>query len=236
LKSPASPGSAFCGQAHVCWRERLLEAVRASGRTQSTIARDAGVTRATLSRILNGHHRAPGMVTIARIAYAAGTSVGWVLGEEGFDFSPRQVTELEAAIWFLQDTIERMDSAELFQLRRFLDGSTLVAFHFEQRKDAEDEHLWRTMIQNMRREIYRERLAALRRLLPVFRSGRMELAGSGGASAMLYVCTRAGKAIYIGGADAAEANAIVEIVNLVLDLCESEVSDDGRGETAPSSG
>jgi transcriptional regulator with XRE-family HTH domain len=194
------------------------------------------MTSATLSRILNGHDKSPGMVTIARIAYAAGTSVGWVLGEEGFDFSPHQVAEIEAAIWFLQDTIAHMESAELFHLRRFLDSNTLAVFHYEQRNDAEDEHLWRTMIQNMRRDIYRERLAKLRPLLPVFRGGRMELAGSGGASAMLYVRTRAKKSTYIGGAHTAEANTIVELVNFVLDLCERDVSDDGRGEAAPSSG
>lgn len=63
------------------WRDRLRIAVERSGRKRAAIARDAGIAPETLSRILNAEHAAPSFDTVVRIAKAAGTRVGWLLGE-----------------------------------------------------------------------------------------------------------------------------------------------------------
>ena len=174
------------------WRERLIEAVRRSGRKQSAIARDAGIDPATLSHILRGDHPSTGFQTIARIAYTAGVSIGWLLEEEGFELSPSEIGEVEHAIAFLRDAIDRAGAGE--------------------------ESAWRLMIQRMRREEYRERIAKLRSMLGVIRDGRLEVAASSGVSAMLYLRTADDKGYCIGHAPVEVARAITESVNLVLDL------------------
>jgi transcriptional regulator with XRE-family HTH domain len=79
------------------WRDRLREAVRRSGKKHSTIARDAGIAPETLSRVLSAKHGSPAFETVVRIAHATGHSVGWLLEERGFSFSPEQVRELRKA-------------------------------------------------------------------------------------------------------------------------------------------
>lgn len=79
------------------WRERLREAVRRSGMKHSIIAMDAGIAPETLSRVLNAKHARPAFDTIVRITHATGHTVGWLLGERGYTFSPEQVRELRRA-------------------------------------------------------------------------------------------------------------------------------------------
>ena len=208
------------------WRERLAEAVRRSGRKQRAIAADAGIAPETLSNILRGRQRHASFNIIARIAYATGVSVGWLLEEDGFDLSPLALPEIEQAITFLRVAIDRADTAELLRLRTFLDGSTLLAPHSPERTDAEDGYTWRSMIVRLRRDEYRARVAALRPLLAVFRNGRLEVAAAGGADAMLYVRTAPDKQFYIGGAHTNAAHAITAALNLLLDLYAPEPSDD----------
>lgn len=66
------------------WRRRLRDAVARSGEKHSLIARDAGVTPETLSRILNESHQRPSLDAVTRIAHAVGASVGWLLEEDDF--------------------------------------------------------------------------------------------------------------------------------------------------------
>ena len=63
----------------------------------SIIALDAGIAPETLSRILNGGHSRPMFETVVRIVHATGHSVGWLLEERGFSFSPDEVRELRKA-------------------------------------------------------------------------------------------------------------------------------------------
>jgi len=88
------------------WRERLREAIYRSGKKHSTIAEDAGVTPATLSRILTGKSR-PRFDTFVRIAHAVGETAGYLLGEHGFDFSREERETVQAAAMTLMDLIRK---------------------------------------------------------------------------------------------------------------------------------
>ena len=85
------------------WRERLRDAVNRSGKKHSVIAWEAGVTRATLSRVLTGTHGNPRVDTIVRIAHAAGESVGWIFGEAGFVLSGEQRAKVRTVAGILMD-------------------------------------------------------------------------------------------------------------------------------------
>jgi transcriptional regulator with XRE-family HTH domain len=65
------------------WRARLREAVDATGKKHSWIAREARIAPATLSRILTGKHRHPTFESVVRVAYVCEVWVAWVLGEPG---------------------------------------------------------------------------------------------------------------------------------------------------------
>jgi transcriptional regulator with XRE-family HTH domain len=85
------------------WRERLREAIQRSGKKHYLIAADAGVTRATLSRILTGAHSQPKFETILRIAHAAGENIGYLAGEQGFSLSSEQRAKVQTAAVILID-------------------------------------------------------------------------------------------------------------------------------------
>jgi len=92
------------------------------------------------------------------------------------------------------------------------------------------------MISTVDRNEYRQRIAALRPLLHVFRDGRLSVHGSGGASGMLFVETPANEEFYIGGAHTDDAHAIAAAVNLVLDLCAREPGREDRTARRPRRG
>jgi transcriptional regulator with XRE-family HTH domain len=77
------------------WRERLRLAIAQDGRKQAAIAWQAGVAPETLSRILNGAN--PHLETVAKIAHACGTTVGWLLREHGYSLSAQQRRQLRDA-------------------------------------------------------------------------------------------------------------------------------------------
>jgi transcriptional regulator with XRE-family HTH domain len=85
------------------WRARLREAIDRSSQKHYLIAEDAGVTRATLSRILTGVHAQPRFETILRIAHAVGENVGYLAGEQGFSLSSEQRAKVETAAVILID-------------------------------------------------------------------------------------------------------------------------------------
>ena len=87
------------------WRQRLRTAIESSGRKQSAIAADAGVTPETLSRILHSVHVSPAFETIVRIVHAANENVGWILEERGFPLSATDRRELAAVVEFLRSAL-----------------------------------------------------------------------------------------------------------------------------------
>lgn len=100
---PPPPVLILVSEVH--WRDRLRTAVERSGRKQSAIARDAGVTPETLSRILTATHHNPAFDTIVRIARAVNENVGWLLGERGFALSSDEQKQLRKVVRFLDDTL-----------------------------------------------------------------------------------------------------------------------------------
>lgn len=76
------------------WLPRLRRAVRATGKTQTEIARRAGVREETVSRVLTGDSVNPQLETIVAIAHAAGCTLGWLLDERGFTLSTDDVRRL----------------------------------------------------------------------------------------------------------------------------------------------
>jgi transcriptional regulator with XRE-family HTH domain len=66
------------------WRARLRQSVEQSGRKHSFIAEEAGISPATLSRILTGRSKRPAFVVVVNIARATGEAVGWLLEERNY--------------------------------------------------------------------------------------------------------------------------------------------------------
>lgn len=88
------------------WRDRLRQAVRDSGVTQAEIARRARLPEETVSRVLTGVSRNPGIETVYRIAHAARVQVGWLLEERGYGLSARQVRKLLDAAEAISEAFE----------------------------------------------------------------------------------------------------------------------------------
>jgi len=87
------------------WRARLREAIEKSGKKQSAIAADAGITPTTLSRILTAAHERPTLDTIVRIARALDESVGWILDEPSFYLSADDQRKLHDAVRILDASL-----------------------------------------------------------------------------------------------------------------------------------
>ena len=85
------------------WRERLRGAIRKTGRRQNAIAEQAGVDPVTLSRVLTEGHVNPRFDTVVAIVHATGETVGWLLGEQGFNLSGEQREKVRAAAEILAD-------------------------------------------------------------------------------------------------------------------------------------
>jgi SOS-response transcriptional repressor LexA len=68
------------------WVDRLRQAVEAKGK-HFNVAADADMSSSVLSDILRRDTTDPRIQTLIRICRAAGVTVGWVLGETGFELS-----------------------------------------------------------------------------------------------------------------------------------------------------
>jgi SOS-response transcriptional repressor LexA len=73
---------------------RLRDLLREHKLTQTRLAELAGIPNETVNRIVREKTRNPGVLTILKIANALGVTVGWFLGERGFEFSADDRTEL----------------------------------------------------------------------------------------------------------------------------------------------
>src|SRR5438874_1273756 len=92
------------------WRERLRKAVRNRAEVayskQGAIAREAGITPGSLSRILTGRYSQPRFETIVRVAHAAHEKVGYLVDER--TLSSHDEAELLAALISTRDAIDRV--------------------------------------------------------------------------------------------------------------------------------
>jgi transcriptional regulator with XRE-family HTH domain len=85
------------------WRARLRLAIELSGKKHSTVAWEAGVTRATLSRVLTGRHTQPAFDTVVRITHAVGENVGWILHESRAPLSAEETDKMREIAAFLAE-------------------------------------------------------------------------------------------------------------------------------------
>jgi len=69
------------------WVDRLREAVSATGK-QSAVAAKADVDESALSDILRRKTDNPRLQTLIRVCAVCNVTVGWVLGEKGFELGP----------------------------------------------------------------------------------------------------------------------------------------------------
>lgn len=77
---------------------RLRELLEQRGLKQSRMAELAGLPNETVNRIVRGVTKNPGVVTMTRIADALGVTVGWFLGEKGYEFSAEDRAEVRRFI------------------------------------------------------------------------------------------------------------------------------------------
>jgi transcriptional regulator with XRE-family HTH domain len=77
---------------------RLKAAVRASGLKQEYLAEKVGIKPATLSRILNGKKKRLDLETMVALAHSVNTTVGHLLGEQGFEYSGAEAAEFRRVL------------------------------------------------------------------------------------------------------------------------------------------
>jgi SOS-response transcriptional repressor LexA len=88
------------------WRDRLRMAIEKSGKKHSVIAEEAGITRATLSRVLTAAHQNPSIDTIMSIARAINENVGWILDEPSYALSAEEQRKLHEAVRILETSLK----------------------------------------------------------------------------------------------------------------------------------
>jgi transcriptional regulator with XRE-family HTH domain len=87
------------------WRDRLRMAIEKSGKKHSVVAAEAGITRATLSRVLTATHQNPTLDTIVKIAHAINENVGWILDEPSYVLSGDEQRKLHEAVRILETSL-----------------------------------------------------------------------------------------------------------------------------------
>jgi SOS-response transcriptional repressor LexA len=89
----------------LAWRDRLRMAIEKSGKKHSAIAAEAGITPATLSRVLTAAHQNPTLDTIVRVAHAINENVGWILDEPSYVLSADEQRKLHEAVRILETSL-----------------------------------------------------------------------------------------------------------------------------------
>jgi len=81
-------------------------AIEKSGMKHGAIAAEAGITAATLSRVLTAAHERPALETIVRITHAINENVGWILDEPGYVLSADEQRRLHDAVRILETSLQ----------------------------------------------------------------------------------------------------------------------------------
>jgi transcriptional regulator with XRE-family HTH domain len=89
------------------WRQRLTDAVDRTGRR--TVAKEAGISLATLNHILRDEESKQTFETIVSIAHAARKNVGWLLGEGQYPVTEEERQRMRSIINFLDDHFPQLD-------------------------------------------------------------------------------------------------------------------------------
>lgn len=91
---------------------RLREVLAQRRLTQTRVAELAGLPGETVNRIVTGTTLNPGIYTIQKIARALGVTVGWLIGEKGFELSPDRRAELRRIVGFLDELLKATQPEE----------------------------------------------------------------------------------------------------------------------------
>jgi transcriptional regulator with XRE-family HTH domain len=98
------------------FRQRLAEAMRAAGTTQSALARAAGVNRSTVSQMLSCEDaRLPNAQLAAECAAALGVSADWLLG---LTDRPERAADLLAAAMLMTEAPRALIDEQIFAWHR----------------------------------------------------------------------------------------------------------------------
>jgi len=91
---------------------RLQELLKQRGLKQSRVAELAGLPNETVNRIVTGTTKNPGAYTLAKLGDGIGVTVGWMLGEKGFEFSAEDRVELRRLITWGQGILKATQPEE----------------------------------------------------------------------------------------------------------------------------
>jgi SOS-response transcriptional repressor LexA len=97
------------------WVDRLRQAVDATGK-HSVVAADAGIHPSSLSEILNRVTR-PQLETVIDICRACGVTVGWILGEQGFELGDADYEQMTAIQGWTTQKLEERNARGLTKSR-----------------------------------------------------------------------------------------------------------------------
>jgi len=89
------------------WRERLSESVDRMGRRK--VAKDAGISLATLNCILRDETSQPTFEMVVDITHSALQNVGWILGEGRYPITEEERARMRAIINFLDKHFPQLD-------------------------------------------------------------------------------------------------------------------------------
>jgi transcriptional regulator with XRE-family HTH domain len=85
---------------------RLRELLDQRRLTQSRLAELAGVPNETINRIVTGRTRNPGVYTLLKIVRPLEVTLGWLVGEKGFEFSGDHRAELRRFKTVIEELLE----------------------------------------------------------------------------------------------------------------------------------
>ncbi|HEY0139742.1 MAG TPA: LexA family transcriptional regulator [Thermoanaerobaculia bacterium] len=90
---------------------RLRELLDQRNLPQARLAELAGLPEETVGRIVNGVTKNPRIQTLMKLAVALDVSVGWLLGEKGFEISPKNRTQMRQFIGLLEGFLSATEPA-----------------------------------------------------------------------------------------------------------------------------
>jgi SOS-response transcriptional repressor LexA len=89
--------------------ERLTLAIEACGKTRTQVAKEAGTSKATVTRLANGSETNPSKDLLVRLARVTGTTVGYLLGETT-ELPPDDVNELRRFQNWIAGKLPKIDA------------------------------------------------------------------------------------------------------------------------------
>jgi SOS-response transcriptional repressor LexA len=86
--------------------DRVNELLDERGLTQARAAELAGLPSETVNHIVTGASKNPHISTLRKLAAGLGVTVGWILREKGFEFSPERRVELRRFVTWGEELLK----------------------------------------------------------------------------------------------------------------------------------